>query len=574
MVRSRGLRSLAAITALTLVAAACGDDDDSGDSSDDTTAEEAAEDTEAPADTEGEEATEETEAPADTEATEDTEAPADTEGEEAAAGGGGTVSYGIVEPAAIDSYNTQDSEGFEVARLLFDGLTDYGDDLNAVPAVAESWEPNEDNTVWTFTLRDDVTFHDGTPVTAQSFVDGWNYVANPDNLSDVSYQGSYIANIQGWSEVEAGEADSISGVVAVDDTTLEVTLNEPYSVLPKVMAHPVFSPRAEASTDPDAPIGNGPYMMDGSWDHDVQITLVRYDDYYGEAGLPAEIQFKILDSIETMYLEVQAGGLDIGDVPPEQIESAEAEFGDNYIFEEIGSYTYLGFPTDTAPYDNPDIRKAVSIAIDRQPIMDSIFAGTRVPATGFAPSLAPGATECEYTTYDPEAAVELFEAAGGIDGPVQLWFNSGGGHEDWTQAVANQWQQVLGIESVEFTAQEFAPYLDTLQADGAPGPFRLGWLWDAPTAENFLSPLFLSSSTDNYTRYVNPDFDAAIVEFKAAPTEEEGFPALADAQAVLCEDMPVAPIMFSATQKVHTDNVSDVNVTVFGFTELENVVVE
>ena len=555
MVRHKGLKTLAVVASLSMVAAACGSDDDSG--SEVTT----------PAETDGE-------TPPET----DGETPPETDGEaidaDPAAAGGGEVSYGIVEPTWIDSFNVQDSEGFEVARLLYDGLTDYGDDLSAVPAVAESWEANEDNTVWTFTLRDDVTFHDGTPVTAQSFVNGFNYVANPDNLSDVSYQGSAIANVTGWSEVEAGEATEVSGAVAIDDTTLEMTLNEPYSILPKVVAHPVFSPRADSSTDPDEPVGNGPYMMDGPWQHDVSITLVPYPDYYAEPGKPAVIQFKILDSIDTMYLEVQAGGLDIGDVPPEQIESAASEFGDAFIETEIGSYNYLGFPTTLAPFDNPDIRKALSRAIDREAIVQAIFAGTRAPATGFAPALAPGATECANTEYNPEMAKELYDAAGGIDGPVEVFFNSGGGHEEWIQAVANQWQQNLGVGEVTFTGQEFAPYLDVLQSDeGVTGPYRLGWLWDAPTAENFLSPLFLSTSADNYSNYENADFDASIVEFKGAADEEAGFPALATAQEILCEDMPVAPMYFGTSQKVHTDNVSDVNVTVFGFTELENVTV-
>lgn len=557
----RLLRILAALTALSLFAAACGSDSETTDG--------AAVDTE---DTAAPEETEDTTAP---EETEDTTAPDDEMDEEMT--GGGNVSYGIVEPSWIDSFNTQDSEGFEVARLLFDGLTDYGEDLNPVPAVATDWS-SDDNVTWTFNLRDDVTFHDGTPVTAQSFVDGFNRVANPDNLSDVSYQGSYVAAVAGWADVEAGEAPEISGLTAIDDTTLEIVLETAYPVLPKVLSHPVFSPvnmaAVEAGGDSysDAPVGNGPYQMVGSWEHDVRIELERYEDYYGTPGLPDTITFNIYDSSETMYLEAQAGNLDISEVPPENITTADADFNGNFIDVAVGVINYLGFPNDQAPFDNPEIRKALSMAIDRDTITDAIFAGTRAPAKGFAPPLAPGAIGgCANTEYNPDMAKELFDAAGGIPGnTVTFYFNSGGGHEDWTQAVANGWLQTLGLEA-EFVAQEFSPYLDQLQAGEVDGPYRLGWGWDAPTAENFLTPLYGSGSSDNYSAFASDEFDAAIADFKAAASEEDGFPALETAQNILCDEMPVAPMFFNRGQKVYTDNVSNVIYSVFGFTLLEQV---
>ncbi len=586
------LRFLVALFALSLFVAACGDSSDSSQSSDDDTSasddgggdddgssdddssdddssdDDSSDDDSSDGDSSDDSSDDDS---SDDDSSDDTSAD-DGDGDDGGGSDGNEVSYGIVEPSWIDSFNVQDSEGFEVARLLYDGLTALAPDLSAAPAVAESWE-TEDNQVWTFNLRDDVTFHDGTPVTAESFIRAFNFAANPDNLSDVAYQGSAIAGIEGWAEVEGGEATEVSGAVAIDDTTLEITLATPYPLLPKAMAHPVFSPRPEGDVDPDAPIGNGPYMMDGVWEHDTQIRVVRNDSYYGDAGGPDAILFRIFDSIDTMYLEVQAGGLDVGDVPPEQIESAASEFGDRFIQLDIGSYNYLGFPTQIEPFDNPDIRRALSLAIDRQGIVDAIFAGTRAPANGFAPPLAPGAVgECANTEFDPDLAKELYDAAGGIDGPITVFFNSGGGHEEWIEAVANFWKQNLGVEEVEFVGQEFSPYLDVLQSEeGVTGPYRLGWLWDLPSAENFLSPLFLSTSGDNFSLYESADFDAAIDDFRAAEDEEAGFPALADAQNVLCEDMPVAPMFFGTAQKVFGENVSNVNYTVFGYTELESV---
>ena len=390
------VKLFALLFALSLVAAACGSD--SGDSGSEGT-DEGTETEEGGTEEEG--AGEE-----ETPTTEATDAGESTDGFE--------VSYGIVEPSWIDSFNTQDSEGFQVARLLFDGLTDLNSDLEAIPAVAESWE-SADNTVWTFTLRDDVTFHNGEAVTAQSFVDAFNRVANPANASDVAYYGSAITGIQGWSEVEGEEATEVSGVVAKDDTTLEITLSSPYPLLPKAMAHPVFSPVSVTAVEEggegysDQPVGNGPYMMDGAWEHDVKVRVVRNEDYYGEAGVPDAVNFMIYDSQETMYLEVQAGNLDVGDVPPEQIESGKTEFGDRFIEVDIGAYNYLGLPHRHRAVRRRAHPPALSLAIDRETISEQIFSGTRAPALGFSPPLAPGAVanNCESCQFDPERAKEL-----------------------------------------------------------------------------------------------------------------------------------------------------------------------
>ncbi len=559
--KMRFMRMLAALMALSLFAAACGSDDP------DTTADEPS------VETDDSDAVEEDEEPA----MEEEEEPAMEEEEEPAVeeetDDSFEISYQIAEPVSIDSVNVQESEGFEVARLLYDGLTDLAPDLSAVPAVAESWD-SPDNIVWTFTLRDDVSFHDGTPVTATSFVNAFNRVADPESLSDVAYYGSYITAITGWADVEAGDATEVSGVVAVDDTTLEITLDGPYPLLPKAMSHPVFSPVADATladVNPEAPIGNGPYMMDGEWEHDISIRLVRNDGHYGDAGTPDAINFAIFDDIATSYLEVQAGNLDISSVPPEKISSAESDFPGRFISVDTGSYTYLGFPTKVAPFDNPDIRKALSLAIDRDAIAEIVFEGTRAPANGFAPPLAPGATAaCTNCNFDPDAAKALYDAAGGIDGTVDVYFNAGSGHEGWIEAVANNWKQTFGLD-VNFVGQEWPEHIGLLQENGHDGPYRLGWLWDLPSAENFLSPLFLSESGDNYASYVNPDFDAAINDFKAAPSEAEGNAFLATAQEILNEDMPVAPIVFGKAQIVYAETVSNVNYTVFGYTELENV---
>lgn len=510
-----------------------------------------------------------------------TEAPDDTADEttttEAAPAGGGTVTGALGEPPAIDPQLVSDSEGFEVARLLYDGLTLYDPAGGAVvPGSAESWEANEDNTVFTFHLRDGLTFSDGSPVTAESFALGFNRLADPDLGSSVSYHGTPIL---GWSDVTGGEPsgtigdDQVEGVTAVDDLTFQVTTAEPFVFLPKVVAHPAFSPIPEAALTAEdwaeQPIGNGPYMMAGPWEHEVGMSLVRNESYAGpRPQKPDNVEFLIFaDQVTSGFQAFLDGQLDVFGLFPENEDQA-ADLG--YEFTEVptGSFTYVGFPTDVAPYDDPEMRKALVQAVDREAIATRIL--KRQVANGFVP---PGATgsidgECDACVFDPEGAKATFDELGGIPGnSVTLSFNAGAGHEDWIEAIANDWTNNLGLD-VTFESLEWAAYLEFLgigAEDVTPTqPFRLGWLWDYPSAYNFLDPLY-GPNSEPYITYQSEDLNALLVQAATAPSEEEAIPYLEDAQRVLAEDMPVMPIVYGLTKWVQNEGVANVQFNDFGF---------
>ena len=501
---------------------------------------------------------------------------------------GGQFSTAVTEMPFIDPNLVQDSEGFEVARLIFDGLTLYDPAGGAVvPGVAESWESNDDKTVWTFNLRDDSFFTNGDPVTAESFVYGISRLADADTASRVSYHaGPGYADILGFADVNGGEGTGTSGdellegLVAVDDFTLEITLARSNALLPKIVAHPAFSPIPQAvfEADPagwnEMPIGNGPYKMQGPWEHDVAIFVERNEDYYGPAGNADVIEFRIYADLATEYRDVQAGNLDIGRIPTEELGNAEAEFGDHYLLINSGSFGYIGLPNTVAPYDNPVLRQALSLAIDREAITERILIGTS-PATGFVPPVATGAIQdaCEFCTYDPERAKELYAESGGIPGDALVMrFNAGSGHEDWVEAVTTGWSQVLGIDAT-FEPLEWAAYLDFLFEVGPDGPYRLGWQWDYPSAYNFLAPLYESTSGDNYSLYSNADFDAAMDSAITSLSEEEAIPFLEEGQRIVGDEIPVIPMTYGTERRVWSENVSNVQLNNFGFGLWENVVV-
>jgi peptide/nickel transport system substrate-binding protein/oligopeptide transport system substrate-binding protein len=211
---------------------------------------------------------------------------------------GGTMKFYINDPVAIDPYNTQESEGTQVEHILFDALTDYDwDKGEIVGKAATSWDVNDDATEFTFHLVEGATFHNGDPVDAASFKRGWERICDPTMTtpSEIRY---HLDPVVGALEMAAGEATELTGVEAVDDLTLKVTLTAPMADFPYICAHPALAPVPQAALDdPEsfltAPIGNGPFMMDGAWVSDQYISLKRYDGYYGEPAKIDGVYFSI-----------------------------------------------------------------------------------------------------------------------------------------------------------------------------------------------------------------------------------------------------------------------------------------
>jgi oligopeptide transport system substrate-binding protein len=511
------------------------------------------------------------------------------ETEPTAAPTGGEFSIQICEPESLIPQVNAETCGSQVLKGLFTPLITFDTQAQLVFAHAESIT-SEDNTIWTVKLRSGWTFHDGTPVTAQSYVDAWNWAAYGPNAAGNNYFfGPSGVNIVGYDELnpERGKPDTeaMTGLVVVDDTTFTVELGAPFSEFPITVGYNAFYPLPESFFDDpeafnEAPVGNGPYMVDGSWEHDVQVATVRFEDYAGTPGNADAITFMIYSDPDTAYRDVQAGGLDITDVPPEQIEAAEVEFADRFIEAESSSFSYIGFPLWDPQFQNPDLRKAFSMAIDRQEIIDAIFFGTLTPADDMVSPVVQGYREgvCQYCVFDPTQAKELYDAAGGYDGTVTLWFNNDGGHEEWIEAVSNMWQQNLGIEDVKFESFEFADYLGRLDqgidddpSDGVTGPFRLGWVMDYPSMQNYLDNLHSTGAGSNYTTYSNPTFDDLMTQGKAASSLEEAIALYQQADDLVLEDMPIIPTWFGLNQSVTSDRVTNVNIDKFSFVDVAAV---
>ena len=491
-----------------------------------------------------------------------------------AAGDGGIISSYTCEPQNLQPGNNTENCGSRVLQQLFTGLTQVDfDTYEAEPAVATEWE-SEDQITWTFTLSEDYTFHNGDPVTAQTFVDTWNWIVDPDN----GQQGSnFHDKFLGYEDVVNGEAEEMEGVRAIDDTTLE-----PVGQLPLVLTYTSFYPMPDvAFEDMDAfqtaPIGNGRYQMDGEWVHNSEINMDRYEEWPGEdPGSPSRIEWRIYNDVETAYLDVQAGELDIlSEAPPNRIPQIEDDFGDNYSQNESSRLVYIGVPSYQEEWSDPNLNRALSMAMDRDEINENIFSGAMTPANGFLAPVLPASRNdedvCEYCTFDPEAAAELWEEAGGPS-EFTVYTDSGTGHDEYVEAIANQWRENLPIEDINFRSLEFAQYLDLHDNEDVGGPFRLGWLLAYPSAQYAMEPLYSTGASSNYTGYANPEFDEAVDRANAAaPDEADAL--YQEAEDILMEDMPVMPLFYQDYFVVHTPRVDNVYSDLASYVRVEDVVV-
>jgi oligopeptide transport system substrate-binding protein len=531
--------------------------------------------------------------------TETTEPSTDTT--EAAAAGGGIVTTYIGEPEWLQPPNTNESEGNAVLSSLFRGLIDYNPETSEpeFTGVAESITSPDEGLTWEVVLHDGWTFHDGTPVTAQSFVDSWNYSAYGPNAAQVS---GFFASIAGYADLQCGTvtepdpetgedvdvadcegqppaAETMSGLTVVDDLNFTITLGAPESFFMTRLGYTSFYPLPEAffadpATYNEAPIGNGPFMMDGTWEHDVEIRTVPNPDFAGEDQAQIDgLTFRIYAEADSAMNDLMAGNLDIVDrLTPER--AAEVIAGTPNSGESPSSgIDYLTIPMYSPQMQNPDVRAALSMAIDRQTLVDSpIFNGTRAPAFNLQSPVIPGFQEsvCDNWNYDPEQAAALWESSGGIEGPITVWFNSGAGHDAWVEAVVNMWAETLGIDptTVTFEQLEFADYLPLIDSQGITGPFRLGWGMDYPHPQNYwqllLDSRFHPPVGSNSSFYTNPEFDAKIDEANAEADINDAIPLYQEAAAIACADTPLIPIYFGLNQYAWSDNVGGVHVDAFG----------
>lgn len=498
---------------------------------------------------------------------------------EASSGGSITV-YNTKPQNALIPGNTNEVGGGDILDNVFRGLVQYNaDDASPEMSMAESIE-SDDNITWDIKLKEGQTFQDGTPVDADSFINAWNWTAYAPNAALNNY---FFASFEGYDDLNPAipdgeeeaptpDTDEMSGLAKVSDTEFTVTLASAQSFFPTMVGYTAFYPLPQAFfDDPDTfgekPIGNGPFEITAG-DGDTGYTLTAWDGYQGDdQPLIDEAVFKTYTSDTAAYSDVLAGNLDfMNQVPAAALvdDQYQTDFPDHYVNKAVGIIQTMTLPQYSDDYgDDPNLGKALSLAIDRDTITQSIFNGGRTPATGWVSPIVEGYKEgaCgDFCTYDPDLAKEYLAKAD-YKGPFTFSYNAdGAGNKEYVEAVCNSIKKALDVECTPDPYVDFATFRADVTAHKMDSMFRTGWQMDYPSIENFLEPLYSTGAGSNDGLFSSDEFDSLIKKANA----EEGDEALADyqaAEAVLSEDMTVIPLWYQAQQSIWSERLENVKVT-------------
>jgi oligopeptide transport system substrate-binding protein len=489
---------------------------------------------------------------------------------------GGQPENGLV-PA-----NTTETNGGKVIDYLWTGLVSYPNNGGApVNALADSITTT-DSKVYTIKIKPNTKFHDGTVVKAENFVKAWNWDAlATNNMSSASF----FSDIQGFSDVNpsppagstkapAPKAKEMSGLKVIDDNTFQVTLNAPFSIFPTKLGYSAFMPLPDAffTSTPDAfgkhPIGNGPVKF-VSWVDNQDIKLTRFDDYtLTDKVKIKDVDIKLYDQDTAAYDDLVSGSLDFMDQIPTAAlagDKYKSDLGDRAHTSPIPTTGIISFPIYDKRFQNPHLRKAVSLAVDRQSISDKIFFGTRKPATSWSNPLTPGGSpnDCTVCKFDPAQAKSELQQAGGFKGDMVFYYNADASHKDWMEAVANSVKNTLGINARAEGIPTFAVFRQQVQAHSMKGPFRAAWQQDYPDVEDWMGPLYVTGGSSNDGQFSNPQVDALYKEGTSAATTDAAHAKFAQATQIIDQQVPAMPIYFyeeqwGTSQKITKAEVSNV----------------
>ncbi|MDR1427160.1 MAG: ABC transporter substrate-binding protein, partial [Bifidobacteriaceae bacterium] len=461
-----------------------------------------------------------------------------------------SISVAIQEPDHLTPGNHYSS--YEVVIALFSPLTTLTDDEQLEMLQAESVE-SEDAVTWTITLRDGWTFHNGEPVTAQSYVNAWNHLAYGPNAW---VNAGQLRNVVGYGDVhpEEGEptATELAGLTVTGDLTFTVELVGPDRQFPFQLSdgQTGLYPMPEAAfEDLDAydtmPIGNGPFQIVEPWEADQDIVVTRYDDYAGTAPTLDEITFRTYIDTDTAYTDALAGEVDIAAVAGAKVAIAAQDFGERLHSLDAPGVDFLGFNPNDERFADVRVRQAFSMAIDRAAINEAIYSGAQIPSTSLTSVTMPGSPEgvCgEYCEFDPAAAKALLDEAGGVEGTVEILFPGGWGLEDIFEAYANQLRQNLEIDVTAIPTTDWAEFTEKVES-GDYGVNRGRWGALYPSQQDTLHSLYTAAGDGNFAAggYSNPEVDALLQAADAAPSLEESYDGYRAVQERILEDFPVIP---------------------------------
>jgi ABC-type transport system substrate-binding protein len=484
-------------------------------------------------------------------------------------------------PFSMDPAVAQESQSIQYIRQVFGGLTALDADLKAVPDLA-TWEVSPDGRTYTFHLRPNARFHDGRPVTAQDVVYSWERAMDPDLGSGVA--NTYLSDIMGMADVRAGTVEHASGLVVVNDGTLQVTIDAPKSYFLAKLTHSsaFIVDRQEIEADPDnwwkQPNGTGLFLMQ-EWDEGRAMHLRRNPTYHGTPPQVEHVVFRLYVGGETGAIpmrlfedgETDAALLGLGELRILQLE--ESPLLQEVVERSQLSIQYIGFNTGVPPFNDPQVRRAFLHAVDRQALVAGDLEGIGTVAQGFIPPGLPG--------YDPNvpaipylgtaAQTELLASAyPNAEALPDIVLSLAGGVGTHHEQIAQMWRDNLGVTISAEVLPSDTYYYGDLSANVA-NLYDYGWIADYPDPHNFLYDLFHSGSENNVGKFSDPEVDALLERAQTEPDQAARMGLYRQAEQLLVARAAAIPLWHSKERYIVQDGLRGFIVNQQGHMDLRGV---
>ncbi len=489
--------------------------------------------------------------------------------------GGGPIRWsltGVSDLVSLDPAKASDQQGFTVIAMLYGGLVKLDAKLLVVPSLAESWSVSDDGLTYTFTLRDGITFSDGTPITADDVVWTFNHALDPKTGG---WTGPYYFTlIDGADEMAAGTATEVSGVKKIDDATVAITIKQPSAYcLSSLSAGPskILSKAAAADPANEGKVTSGPFMLK-RWNRGQGLGLAPNPNFYEPVTGVSELNFIFNQDSETGYQLYRTGEVDILGSSQDPVPASRVpEVQDSPDFRSTPAFNtrYVAFNNTIAPFDDVTLRQALAHAVDRDTLANAVLGGTVSPTERILPAGFP-ASDLPITglAFDPAAGKELLAKAG-ID-PATFTFTLSYGVEGDNERVVtvlqSMWQENLGI-AVKLEPLELATFSsrlnDTYQdpTNGLQAYYSI-WGADYPDPQNFLSTQLQTDVGNNNGHWSNADFDTLT---KEADTTVEDFAKRADlynqAEQIAVDQVGWLPLFNAKVNVLVRDCIEGIEVT-------------
>jgi oligopeptide transport system substrate-binding protein len=494
--------------------------------------------------------------------------------------GGGTLKLYGANPYTLDPAVASDANSSNYILQIFNGLVMLDDNLAPTGDIASGWQISGDYKTYTFILRENVVFQDGKKLTAADVKYSWERACNPATGSTAA--GAYLRDINGAADVLSGTAKEISGVEVVNDYTLRVTIDAPKSYFLYELTYPcamvVDKNNVTSGEWWRNPNGAGPFKLK-QWQDNSLLELERNSRYFGEKTLLEAIEFQMLSGRPMSLYET--GEIDVAEVDSSYIDRVtdpEQPFLKQLQITPELSFYWIGFNPNEPPFNDINVRKAFTQAIDKDKINKLILRDMVDRADGILPPGLPGynksLTVPGFNLEQARANLKASRYGGAAGLPAITLTTSGYGNtmSPILEAMVTQWRENLGVEvKVRQLDPNFYVYNLTAEKDQM---FDMGWVADYPHPQDFLDVLFHSGAKNNFAEYVNPALDALLDAAAVEPDTEKSFSIYRQAEQMIMDDAAALPLYFGRNYVLVKPYVKNYNVNAMGFVRLSRVKLE